>query len=89
MQNIAKDISALSIEFHNDLSLDQKIFEKVNKVYKNLESLNLGGEEVKLLEKYYKNFVRNGALLSEQDKKKLREIDKNWETSLLNLVITF
>jgi len=76
MQNIAKDISAASIEFHNDLSLDQKIFEKVNKVYKNKNALNLGIEEVKLLEKYYKSFVRNGALLSDKGKEKLREIDK-------------
>ena len=52
MQNIAKEVSALSIGFHNDLSLDQKIFEKVNKVYKNAESSGLGGEELKLLEKY-------------------------------------
>ena len=77
MQNIAKEISALSIGFHNDLSLDQKIFEKVNKVYKNAESSGLGGEELKLLEKYYKSFVRNGANLSDEDKEELRKIDRN------------
>tara|TARA_Y100001954_G_C15827689_1_gene613097 strand:- start:6287 stop:8323 length:2037 start_codon:yes stop_codon:yes gene_type:complete len=76
MQNIAKEISALSIGFHNDLSLDQRIFEKVNKVYKNLDSSELSGEDLKLLEKYYKSFVRNGANLSEEEKEELRKIDR-------------
>ncbi len=76
MQNIAKEVSALSIGFHNDLSLDQRIFEKVNQVYKNIESSELGGEEVKLLEKYYKSFVRNGANLNDEGKEELRNIDR-------------
>ena len=76
MQNIAKEVSALSIGFHNDLSLDQRIFEKVNQVYKNIESSELGGEDVKLLEKYYKSFVRNGANLNDEGKEELRNIDR-------------
>ena len=76
MKDVAKEVASLSVDFFNDLKLDEKIFEKVNKVYKEGESLALSIEQKTLLEKYYKNFVRNGALLNDDGKQKLRNIDK-------------
>jgi peptidyl-dipeptidase Dcp len=43
----------------------------------------LTAEQTTLLEKSYKDFVRNGALLNDEQKEKLREIDA--ELSLLKL----
>jgi len=45
--------------------------------------LGLSFEQNRLLEKYYKNFVRNGAALNAEQKAQLREINK--ELSLAEL----
>lgn len=76
MQALAKEFSPKLAELSNDLLLNSEIFKRVKEVYEKRESLGLKGEQNQLLEKTYKAFRRNGALLSEADKEKLREIDK-------------
>ena len=83
IQNIAKEFSPLITEYSNDLQLDADLFARVKEVYDQSESLNLNNEEMMLLEKQYKGFVRNGALLNDGDKDKLRKIDQ--EMSQLGL----
>ncbi len=76
MQKLAKEVSPKLAELSNDLLLDANIFRQVKAVWDRRESLNLNLEQKRLLELTYKSFQRNGALLSESDKNKLREIDK-------------
>ncbi len=83
LQAIAKEFSPMLTAYFNDLLLDEELFEKIKKNYESREKLNLSSEEMTLVEKQYKNFVRNGALLSKDQKKRLREIDK--ELSSLRL----
>jgi peptidyl-dipeptidase Dcp len=76
LQALAKDISPKLAELANDLLLNAPIFARVKDVFDRREQLGLDPERYQLLEKTYKAFRRNGALLSEADKQKLREIDK-------------
>ncbi len=76
LQQIAQEISPLLSEFNNDITLNKDLFNRIKEVYQNQKSFSLNTEQQTLLEKYYKNFVRNGANLSEKDKEILREIDK-------------
>lgn len=76
LQVLAQEISPLLSEFKNDIILDEVLFEKVKKVYEKKETLKLNAEQQMLLEKKYEMFSRNGANLSEEKKKELREIDK-------------
>ncbi|MFO7825687.1 MAG: M3 family metallopeptidase [Cyclobacterium sp.] len=76
IQRLAKEISPLLSAHSNDVLLDEDLFEQVKKVYDQKEQLDLNTEETTLLEKTYKSFIRNGALLDEEGKKKLREIDQ-------------
>lgn len=76
LQGIAKEVSPMLTDFGNDLTLDRELFERVQKVYDKIDQLNLETEERTLLENTYKDFVRNGALLNEEQKEKLRELDK-------------
>ncbi|NHN26020.1 M3 family metallopeptidase [Flavobacterium jejuense] len=85
IQKIAQEISPLLTEFSNDITLNEDLFKKVKKVYDIKDTLNLSIEEQTLLDKKYKSFVRNGALLNEEQKKKVREID----TQLAKLKLTF
>ncbi|WP_010180618.1 M3 family metallopeptidase [Aquimarina agarilytica] len=77
IQKIAQEVSPILSEFRNDVTLNQILFQKVKQVYDTKESFNLTKEQQQLLEKHYKSFTRNGALLDSEDKEKLRSIDKD------------
>ncbi len=83
LQKLAREISPMLSAFGNDIMLDADLFSRVKSVYDNMKSFDLTEEDTMLLNKTYKGFVRNGALLSEEDKGKLREIDA--ELSKLSL----
>ena len=75
IQQIAQKTAPKLSAFNNDIILNEKLFERIKNVYEQREKLNLTAEQQTLLKKTYQNFVRNGALLNETDKQKLREID--------------
>jgi len=85
MQKIAQEVSPLLTEFSNDITLNEDLFKRIKAVYEQRSSLNLSPEQATLLDKKFKSFSRNGALLSEDKKLKLREID----TELAKLKLTF
>ena len=75
IQKIAQEVSPLLAEFSNDITLNEDLFKRTKTVYQKRDELNLSIEQTTLLEKRYKSFSRNGANLSEEKKKRLREID--------------
>ena len=74
LQSLAEEISPLLTEFANDIVLNEKLFEKIKIVYDTTLKSKLSQEEVRLLDKTYKDFSKNGALLSTEDKDTLRKI---------------
>jgi Zn-dependent oligopeptidase len=76
LRNLAQEISPLLTQHGNDILLDETLFEKVKYVHDHTNLENLSDEQQMLLDKTYKGFARNGALLKNTDKKKLREIDE-------------
>lgn len=85
MQKIAQEVSPLLTEFSNDIALNEDLFKRVKAVYDQKDSLTLTTEQTTLLDKKFKGFARNGALLNEADKLKLREID----TELAKIKLTY
>ncbi len=83
LQGIAETLSPELSKHSDNIYLNNKLFARVKSVWDTKETLNLGIEESRLLEKSYKAFVRSGANLSDSDKEKLRKI--NSELSLLSL----
>lgn len=75
LQAIARDISPLLSEFSNDILLDEILFARVKAAYDLTDQSTLTPEQQMLLNKSYKGFVRNGALLKDEQKTKLRDID--------------
>ena len=75
IQKIAQEVSPLLSEFGNDITLNEELFNLIKAVYKQKDALNLSVEQTTLLDKRYKSFSRNGANLSDDKKKRLREID--------------
>ena len=85
MQKIAQEVTPLLTEFSNDITLNEELFNRIKSVYEQKNSLNLSTEQITLLDKKFKSFSRNGALLSDDKKVKLREID----TELAKLKLTY
>ena len=75
-QALAKDISPLLSAFASDITLDADLFARVNLVYDSRNELGLKGEDLRVVEKKYLDFVRNGALLDPAKKQRLRELDQ-------------
>ncbi|MFJ1474539.1 M3 family metallopeptidase [Capnocytophaga cynodegmi] len=80
LQKEAQSISPMLSDYENDIRLNSRLFARVKEVYNNREKLKLSPEETTLLDKTYKGFTRNGANLSESQKQRLREIDKQLST---------
>lgn len=76
MQAFAKEISPKLAEFANDLLLNPRVFARVKDVYDRRDALGLDPEQLQLLDRTFKAFRRNGALLDDAGKEKLREIDR-------------
>ena len=61
---------------HSDaILLDGKLFARVQTLHDQRETLDLDPESKRVLERYYKDFVRAGAKLSEADKTKLKALN--------------
>jgi len=85
IQKIAQEVSPLLSEFGNDITLNVDLFKRIKIIFEQKNDLTLSSEEQTLLDKKYKSFSRNGANLSEDKKKRLREID----AELAKLKLTF
>ncbi|WP_028123812.1 M3 family metallopeptidase [Epilithonimonas tenax] len=83
IQKIAQDVSPLLTEFSSKISQNEKLFERIRNVYDQKDTLSLNDEQKMLLNETYKGFVRSGALLNEEDKKKLEKI--NMDLSIKSL----
>lgn len=75
LEKIAQDVAPKLSALGNDITLNTDLFSRVKAVYEQKDSLTLTTEQQTLLEKSFKDFARNGALLNNEQKQKLRDID--------------
>ena len=71
---IEKKVMPMLTELENEISFNMPLFERIRKVYDN-EYDSLQGEDKKLLEETYKEFVRKGALLPNDKKERMKAIN--------------
>ncbi len=83
MDAIAENVSPLLTDHSDNIRLNTALFKRIKAIYDKRDSLNLNHEQMRLLEKKYQSFVRSGANLSDEQKARLREINK--ELSLLDI----
>lgn len=75
LEKLQSEISRKLTTHGSDISLNEKLFERIKSVYDNRNTMGLDSEQMRLVEKVYKGFERNGANLSAADKEALRELD--------------
>ncbi len=77
-----QEIEAPKRAAHDDaIYLNEKLFQRISTLHKQMDLLGLDAESKRLLDVYYKNFVHQGANLSAEDKAKLKKL--NGEESTL------
>ena len=81
MQDIAEKVSPMMTEYSMYVSLNEPLFARVKEVHESAEGLE--PDQVRLLDKTWKSFVRNGANLGAEDKETYSKLSE--QLSLLTL----
>ena len=81
MDALAQKLQPILTKHANDVRLNKRLFERIKAVH--LHHRRLTAEEQRLLDDTYEGLVRGGALLSDEDKERLRALTE--EASLLTL----
>ena len=83
--DIEKIVSPKLSKHGDSITQNEKLFQRVAAVFEGDEMQNLSASQKRLVEDYYKNFVRQGAKLNAENKRKLSEIN----TQLAGLFVQF
>lgn len=83
LQEAAREVSPLLTNFANDITLNPELFRRVKSVYDRKEDLVTDKEQMILLDRRYRGFIRGGAGLSEKEKERFREITVELSTLAL------
>jgi len=79
-----QEIEAPKLAAHQDaIFLDTKLFQRVDAIYKQRDSLGLDAEALRLVKFYYDQFLHAGAKLSDADKVELKKLNEE-ESTLSN-----
>lgn len=83
-----QEITPLLTDLQNEITFNVKLFQRIKYVYDH-QRQQLKGEDRRLLDEIYKNFVRNGALLSPEKKvrmgqvyKRISDLQQQWSNVL-------
>ena len=74
LSEIEKKVQPMLTDLQNEISFNKPLFERIKQVYDKQHD-TLTGEDQKLLEEIYKDFVRKGALLSDDKMARMKEIN--------------
>ena len=83
LQGIAAKVSPMLSKHNDDISMNSKLFARIKTIYEKRKDLNLDAQQIRVVEKYYRDFERQGANLAKEQQDQLRKI--NEELSVLSL----
>lgn len=75
LQKVNEQVGPMMATHSDNVSMNAKLFEKIKAVYDAKDSQKYTGEQLALLEKTYKQFVRSGALLDAAKQEELRKVN--------------
>ena len=76
MQVIAEKFIPLMTAHGDEIYMNDALFARIKDVHNNAQKLGLDPVQKRLVEKYYKRFVRKGALLNKEQKEELKKINQ-------------
>ncbi|MDD2617725.1 MAG: M3 family metallopeptidase, partial [Bacteroidales bacterium] len=84
LMDLSQQISPLLSEHHNNIVLNEALYQRIKTVYDNRENLNLNTEQSRLLWETYMDFLDSGATLEGADREKYRELSTKLSRLSLN-----
>jgi peptidyl-dipeptidase Dcp len=85
MQALAREVTPMLTAHRNEIRFNQGLFKKIKAVYDNKENLGLDREQMRLVEKIYDDFARNGAALPEEKRNELKALNEKISMKSLEL----
>ena len=76
LQDIAAKVSPLLSKHNDDVSMNPKLFARIKAIYDKRNDLKLDAQQVRVVEKYYRDFERRGANLTKEQQDQLRKINE-------------
>jgi len=76
LQNIETELAPLRAVHSDNILLNRPLFQRVEKVFQQHESLGLTEEQAEVLKQRYESFLRAGARLSDQDQARIRSLNE-------------
>ncbi|MBQ2511062.1 MAG: M3 family metallopeptidase [Bacteroidales bacterium] len=76
MEAIAEEVTPLLSKHGDDIALNEALFARIKAVYDQREALGLTGEQRRLVEKHYNDFVRGGANVVEGQRARFRKVNE-------------
>ena len=76
LEQLQMEIAPKVSAFSDEVLLNAALFSRIKTVWENRDSAQLSEEELFLLDNLYKSFVRNGALLNQEDQEKLKMLNQ-------------
>jgi len=83
IQSIAQKLSPMLSKHRDDIAMNEKLFARIKAVYDKRVEMKLDSQQIRVVEKYYRDFVRNGAGLPKDKQDTLRKL--NEQLSMLTL----
>ncbi len=76
IQEIQSELAPKLAAHSDDILLNRVLFERVDLLYENRHNLDLDQESLKLLEDTHRDFIRAGAQLTDEEQKRMRQINE-------------
>lgn len=83
MKETEKNITPLMTEHSAYMTMNEPLFARIKAIYDNKANLGLTREQEMVLDKYYRMFVRGGALLNAEQKEQYMEIEKQLSLAMI------
>jgi peptidyl-dipeptidase Dcp len=80
LQEVAQEVSPLLTRFSNDITLNEKLFERIKTVYDSSIPAGLNTEQKILTERKYRSFILGGAALEKEKRERFRAISEELAT---------
>ncbi len=76
IEAVEREMAPALSRHYSAISMNAKLFERIDRLYESRANLNLDSETLRALEKTWKGFVRSGAKLRGEDQKRLAAINE-------------
>ena len=80
MQKIQREMAPILSAHNSKITLNKKLFARIEVLYLGREELDLNPEALRVLERYHSNFVRSGAKLEGEERVRMAEISSELAT---------